>query len=68
MCTCVQILTSNTVLVKTRQNRRYITKPAEYKGTSCSSTCVMVCVIIYSAKMQVKSAKNITLHSPNLPK
>ena len=71
MCTCVQMLTSNTVLVKTagtRQNRRYITITAEYKGASGLSTCVMVCVIMYSAKMQVVSAKNITLHSPSLPK
>ena len=28
----------------------------------------MVCVIMYSAKMQVVSAKNITLPSFNLPK
>jgi len=68
MCTCVQILSSNTVLVKTQQNRRYITIPAEYRGASCSSTCVVVCVLMCRAKMQVVSAKNITLHSPNLPK
>ena len=71
MCTCSQILTSNTEVVKqleTRQNRRYITIPAEYKGASCSSTSVMVCVIMYSAKMQVVCAKNIMLHSPNLQK
>ena len=68
MCTCVQILTSNAVLVKTRQNRRYITIPAEYKGASCSSTSVMVCVIMYSAKMQVVCAKNIMLHSPKRAK
>ena len=71
VCACVQILTSNTYSWKqleTRQNRRYITIPAEYKSAHRCSRCAMVCVLIYSAKMQVVSAKKIMLHSPKRSK
>ena len=71
MCALVEILVTTKYWrkqVETRQNRRYITITAEYKGASGLSTCVMVCVIMYSAKMHVVSTKHITLHTTNLPK
>jgi len=71
MCARVQILTSNTVLMETARNSTKSTinhYPAEYKSAHRCSRWAMVCVIMFSTKTQVMSAKKIMLHSPKRAK
>ena len=60
LCAFVEILTVTKYWrkqVDTRQNRRYITVPAEHKSASCWFRRAMVCIIMRNTTIQVVSPK-----------